>query len=254
MYLKAPTTLGLALIAACSSAPLNMDVDSDEPLNQAPQRAQPKQPQASEVRLKGRIFRVRWGDGDTFSFKTLSGKRKNARLAGFNALESYGPVHRWGQWTPQELYGLAKKAGTVAAAQGWVCKQLPGGGGYGRLLVSCPELKKALLRQGLAHVFSIDGPGDAPSMSLQHDAQSQGQGFWAKGVPDGLVTSLHSRDERPENDTAYDRVVSTKTGHAPTLEHAKSYGTCDEVCHQGSCMVYVPYRERYGKKRPSCLR
>ncbi len=122
---------------ACSTTPASLDVDDDEPLTRPSQPVKAKQPGASEILLSGQIIRVRWGDGDTFSFKNLSGKRKNARLARFNALESYGPVHRWGDWTPAELYRLAKKAGEVAAARGWNCRQLPGGGGYGRLLVEC---------------------------------------------------------------------------------------------------------------------
>ena len=239
---------------ACSTTPASLDVDRDEPLNTPTKKSPRQQPGASEISLNGRIVRVRWGDGDTFSFKTLTGKRKNARLARFNALESYGPVHRWGDWTPSELYGLAKKAGKVASAQGWVCRQLPGGGGYGRLLVDCPELEKLLIRQGLAHVFSLEGPGNSEILALQHEAQSAAVGIWAKGVPGGLVTSLHSRDERPDRNQAYDRVVDARTGHAPKVPHRKNYGVCDEVCHRDSCMVYVPYRMRYGKKRANCLR
>jgi micrococcal nuclease len=248
-------TCGVLLpFLACSTTPVSLDVDDDEPLNSAVKRAPKTEPAASEISLNGRVIRVRWGDGDTFSFKNLTGKRKNARLARFNALESYGPVHRWGDWTPSELYGLAKKAGTVASARGWTCRQLPGGGGYGRLLVDCPELEKALIGQGLAHVFSIEGPGNPTTLALQHQAQSEALGIWAKGVPAGLVTSLHSRDERPDRDQAYDRVVNAKTGHAPMVPHNKNYGVCDEVCHSDSCMIYVPYRMRYGKKRANCLR
>jgi len=245
----------LLTMFGCSTTPATMDVDADEPLSKA--GAKPAglvKPAAGQVQLDGRNIDVHWGDGDTFSFRDLRGKRKSARLAGFNALESYGPVHRWGTWTPSELYALSKKAGDIAAARGWVCRNKPGGGGYGRLLVSCPELKEALIGQGLAHVFSMDGPGDAASLAMQHDAQSSGVGIWAKGVPKGLVTSLHSKDERPDRDTAYNRVVNTSTGHAPMVAHRSNYEVCQEVCQSGSCMVYVPYRMRYGKKRANCLR
>ena len=102
----------------CAGAPKSLDVDSDEPLNGAVRKPVKKEPGKSEILLDGRIYKVRWGDGDTFRLKTLTGKKKSARLAGFNTLESYGPVHRWGEWTADELYQLANTAGVVAAAQG----------------------------------------------------------------------------------------------------------------------------------------
>jgi endonuclease YncB( thermonuclease family) len=243
--------LTLLALAGCSTTPASLDVDADEPLHTVVKKAQP---QANQIELNGTIINVRWGDGDTFSYKNRDGKRKSARLAGFNALESYGPVHRWGQWTPQELYRLSKEAGTVAGSRGWVCTRQPGGGGYGRLLVACPDLQKELLERGLAHVFSMKGPADAATLSVQHQAQSEGKGMWAKGVPKGMITSLHSKDERSDRDTAYNRVVNTQTGHAPTVSHREVYQVCQEVCQNGSCMIYVPYRMRYGKKRADCLR
>ena len=171
----------------CAGAPKSLDVDSDEPLNGAVRKPVKKEPGKSEILLDGRIYKVRWGDGDTFRLKTLTGKKKkSARLAGFNTLESYGPVHRWGEWTADELYQLANTAGVVAAAQGWTCSKQPGGGGYGRLLVACPELERVLLEKGLAHIFSIDGPGDPELVALQRKAQEERVGMWEKGVPQGV--------------------------------------------------------------------
>ena len=243
-----------ALICACSTTPKSLDVDADVPLSTAPKTPLKPVPGPNQILLDGNISNVRWGDGDTFSLRTLTGKRKNARLAGFNALESYGPVHRWGDWTYAELYQLAKAAGVAASAKGWICTTQPGGGGYGRLLVDCPGLERELISKGLAHVFSIKGPGDEAVLALQKQAQKQSQGIWAKGVPEGLITGLHSADERSDRKQAYDRVVDTQTGEAPAVPHTKSYEVCQEVCHQSSCMIYVPYRMRYGDKRASCLR
>ena len=31
------------------------------------------------------------------------------RLAGFNALESYGPVHRWGDWTHADVVSTRER-------------------------------------------------------------------------------------------------------------------------------------------------
>ena len=244
----------VVLLTHCAGAPKSLDVDSDEPLNGAVRKPVKKEPGKSEILLEGRIYKVRWGDGDTFRLKTLTGKKKSARLAGFNTLESYGPVHRWGEWTADELYQLANAAGVVAAAQGWTCSKQPGGGGYGRLLVACPELERVLLEKGLAHIFSIDGPGDPELLALQRKAQEERVGMWEKGVPQGVVTSLHSANERSDRKQAYDRVVSASTGEAPTIKHTENYEVCQEVCHQGSCMLYVPYRLRYGAKKASCLR
>jgi len=245
-----PFALALLAFAACSTAPKTMDVDGDEPIQQAKPKAEAG---PSQIKLDGLIVDVRWGDGDTFSFYQF-GKKKKARLAGFNTLESYGPVHRWGDWTAKELYGLAMKAGEVASARGWTCTKKPGGGGYGRLLVDCPVLKSELIAQGLAHAFSMKGPADEATMAIQLKSIETKQGMWAKGVPEGLITSLHSVDEKPGRSEAYNRVVNPRTGEAPGISHHQKYSVCQEVCVQGSCMTYVPYPQRYGKKRPDCLR
>jgi hypothetical protein len=161
-------------------------------------------------------------------------------------------VHQWGEWTPEELYALAKEAGEVAKSRGWHCKDAGHSGGYGRIAVNCPELSKRLIHDGLAHVFSLGKPGPTALLTIQVKAQKAGRGMWAKGVPDGLITSLHSLDERRNSSIAYDRVVSSATGEAPTVKHGKTYAPCDKVCHQGSCMIYIPYKQRYGRDRTRC--
>jgi endonuclease YncB( thermonuclease family) len=201
--------------------------------------------------LDGKLIPVHWDDGDTFSTPDRSIR---ARLAGYNTLESYGPVHRWGDWTTRELMGLAKAAGTRAASEAWTCTTLEGGGGYGRISVDCPDLRRALLEEGLAHAFSVDGPAAPADVAAQGKGIAAKAGMWAKGVPEGIVTSVHSLDEKDGATSTYDRVCSTKTGAAPKVEHAKIHAACAEVCHQGSCLVYVPYKQRYGDARAECLR
>lgn len=216
--------------------------------------AQATGPDAAEpgVVLDGQLLEASWNDGDTFSFY-VDDKKMRARLAGYNTLESYGPVHRWGDWTGQELYDIAKQGGKIAGAGRWECSDTGDSGGYGRLLVDCPGLREHLLREGMAHVFTIGGEPATGDLEAQREAMEQGRGMWAKGTPDGLVTSLHSAAERDDG-SAYDRVCSLKTGACDKVDHGKIYRTCQEVCHEGSCMTYVPYEDRFGDERAECLR
>jgi len=170
---------------------------------------------------------------------------------GFNTLEDYGPVHRWGDWSREELYGLALEAGKVAAARGWVCEDTGSSGGYGRKAVLCEALREYMITEGYAHVLSMEGPGPTYLLKMQISAQEAGKGIWKKGVPEGLVTSVHSSDEKPSG-KGYNRVVSTRTGASHVENHENHYQHCQEVCHQGSCLTYIPYKLRYGKKKLRC--
>ena len=107
------------------------------------------------VRLNGTRAAVHWADGDSFEFRSGPRKGNETRLIGFNTLESYGPVHRWGQWTGRELWGLSKKAGRFAASREWECFAKGKRDAYDRLLVDCPELRRYMLRRGLAHLFDL---------------------------------------------------------------------------------------------------
>lgn len=206
---------------------------------------------APAVFLDGKLIPVNWDDGDTFS---TPDRAIRARLAGYNTLESYGPVHRWGDWTAAELYLLAKAAGARARTEVWTCTTQAGGGGYGRQSVDCPDLRRALLQEGLAHTFSVEGEASAEDQVVQAQAIANEVGIWAKGVPAGIVTSVHSLDEREGAAQTYDRVCSTATGTASKTSHAQTYAACSEVCRSGSCLVYVPYSLRYGESRADCLR
>ena len=212
------------------------------------------------VLLDGVQVPAEWDDGDTFAVLDESGHMQRMRLKGYNTLESYGPVHRWGGWTALELYALAKKAGEVAGGQVWACTLQQGEGGYGRKIADCPELRHSLLSSGLAHVFTIDAEPDPTDLALQQQAITDKVGMWAKGAPTGLITSLHSLDEKANQTATYNRVASLTTGMAEANDHSETYTTCQEVCvgaappeGDGSCMVYVPYKQRY-HDQPDCLK
>jgi len=207
------------------------------------------------VVLDGAPCAVRWTDGDTFRILDGALRGLSARVVGYNTLESYGPVHRWGGWSREELLGIAGAATPVAAASRWTCANAGGVDRYKRLLVSCPDVAATLVGRGLAMVYAVDAPADARLLALQREAQRRGQGMWAKGVPPAIPTSLHSAAENPRG-RAYDRVVDTATGAAATREHSRSYKTCEEVCWGGgsgrACMIYVPFERRH-QHRPRCL-
>ena len=208
---------------------------------------------ASFILLDGERVQVAWDDGDTFSTKG-AGRSLRARLKGYNTLESYGPVHRWGDWTAQELYVLSKTAGDVAAEVVWECSDTGDGGGYGRMLVDCPLLREKLLKEGLAHPFSVGAPAPDADLAAMRHAIAFKQGMWAKGAPGSLITSLHSDDEDPEKE-AYNRICDLTIGQCDVRPHEQVYAVCEEVCIEDSCMLYVPYSKRYKPEdKADCLR
>lgn len=220
-------------------------------------RAPRPDPARGVLVLDGATVRVRWIDGDTFRIEDGPLRRVLARLAGVNALETFGPVHGWGGWAPAELLALARETAAAAAATPWHCT----GGGrdrYGRMLVSCPELALSLVRRGHAMVFAMEAPADPALLDAQRAAQRGGAGMWARGVPPVIVASAHSADERGLGRRgAYDRLVDTRTGRAEARTHRRTYAACEPVCAgEGAgraCLVYVPYERRF-RDRPGCLR
>jgi endonuclease YncB( thermonuclease family) len=215
-------------------------------------------PTRANILLAGAWAQVRWTDGDTFRVLTGPLAGRTARLVGVNALESFGPVHRWGGLPATFYLRLAKESAAVAAAASVRCEADGRPDGYGRLLVVCPEVAEALVRAGHAMVFAVDGPADPRLVALQRDAQALRAGMWAGGAPPLLPTSLHSADE-PELGPrgAYDRVADTRTGETEARTHRRTYRTCQEVCvgegPDRACMTYVPFARRY-RDRPGCLR
>jgi hypothetical protein len=108
-------------------------------------------------------------------------------------------------------------------------------------------------------VYAVEGTTPDPkAMAAQAEAMKEKRGMWKKGVVKGVITSLHSSaEEAHEGDTAYNRVVDTRTGQALKRAHTTSYKTCEEVCLETegdtSCMIYVPFDHRY-KHKPDCLK
>ena len=208
-----PLTLGLALVTAVSLPAEAADV-------------------ASKVFINGVPSPVFFNDGD--SFRVLAGKNKGlkARLAGFNTLESYGPVHSWGGWTAEELYVLAKMA-TMNARRGvWSCTTDFDTDTYGRALLHCPDLMVDQVRRGLAHAMSVDeSPADPRALAAQEEAIRERRGIWAHGVPAYVLTSLHSITEGGGRDgKTYNRLVSSRDGHSAKWQHADDYPECTTIC------------------------
>jgi endonuclease YncB( thermonuclease family) len=211
---------------------------------------------AAALALNGGAAAVRWTDGDTFRILDGPYRGRRARLEGYNTLETFGPVHRWGTWSPVELLALARAATPVAASQSWSCTTSGVQDRYRRMLVACPRAAAVLVRHGLAMVYAMEGHADPALLALQREAQQRRAGMWAKGVPRGIVTNVHSAAEN-SNGSAYNRVVDTGTGIASGRPHSVAYATCELVCEETgggrACMVYVPFERRY-RHKPSCLR
>jgi micrococcal nuclease len=213
---------------------------------------------AAALWLDGERVEVRWIDGDSLRIRSGAHRGRIVRLQGYNTLESYGPVHRWGAWTPLELLAIARASTAAAAAGEWRCTTRGAEDRYQRLLLACPDAAEALARQGLAMAYAIGGPAETRTLSAQEEARRAGAGMWAKGAPGRVVTSLHSADEAEGGvGEVYDRVLEVATGRAREVRHALRYRTCEEVCHgEGpdlTCMTYVPFASRY-RDRPPCLR
>ena len=235
-------SLALALVLACLAV-------------LAPDRAEAKKRKYNGiVVLNGVRMGVRWSDGDSFKFTAGPHKKRGTRLAGFNTLESYGPVHRWGDWTAAELFAIATSSAEIAVTREWNCRWDGKADGYGRMLIDCPDLSKEMIRQGHGMAFTVEGEADPELLKAQRQAQKEKKGMWAKGVPAGIVSSLHSAHEK---DQVYNRVVDTRSGAAKEMPHAKVYETCQEVCvgegKAASCLVYVPFEARY-RDKPECLK
>lgn len=189
----------------------------------------------SKVILNGKLTAVTFNDGD--SFRVLGGGMDGAkaRLEGFNTPESYGPVHSWGTWTEKELYVLAKMATQHARRGIWECETDGKTDTYGRMLVKCPGLAKDLVSRGLAHVLTVDDqPGRPELIEAQREAIAERRGMWSHGVPEYILTSIHSAEEDTDGSGTYNRLVSSEDGHSLKWKHQNRYGECDKVCH----MVY----------------
>jgi len=186
---------------------------------------------ATRVFLNGIPTPVYFNDGD--SFRVLAGKFDNtrARMAGFNTLESYGPVHIWGTWTAHELARYAT-LGTMNARRGvWRCTSDLKRDGYGRILWDCPDLAIDQVRKGLAHAMTVTKKPAAEALrKAQQEAIKHRRGIWAHGVPDFIMTSTHSASEWRGGRMPYNRLVSSADGHSEKWKHRVSFMECQTVC------------------------
>ena len=211
--------------------------------------------------LYGKEQRVNWNDGDSFRIMEGARKGQKARLVGSNTPEAYGPVHFWGTAHGWDIYRIHTEARDFAKSQRWQCTSLGSADGYGRILVDCPELKKRLVKDGLAHVFAYNEEPDPDLVTLMLESQKDKRGMWQYGVPRGIVTSVHSIDEKKGEDDdgpadsrkSYNRVADTATGKTFRFEHDAVFKPCDVFCHLDSCLLYVPFKMRYGDARPACV-
>ena len=205
---------------------------------------------SSAILLDGEETPVHWDDGDTFF---APGRNLKARLVGYNTLESYGAVHRFGPGETR-LLEVAHEATALARSKSWVCTTQSGEGGYGRKSVDCPGLRAALLEAGLAHAFSVKGPAPKDDLAAQQRGITARLGMWSEGPPSTMVTSVHSLDEKPGAVTTYNRVLNIETGEASKRAHKDTHQACERVCVGDSCLLYVPYQQRYGDQRAECLK
>lgn len=187
------------------------------------------------VYLNGTPTPVYFNDGD--SFRIMGGKmaKSGTRLNGFNTLESFGPVHAWGDWTEKELKVIGKQATLNARRGTWRCFSDMDKDTYGRTLWWCPGLAEDQIRKGLAHVMTITRwPGDSRLIKAQREAVENKRGMWAHGVPEFVLTSTHSKSEDPSRDMHYNRLVSVVDGHSHPWPHLDDYKECEKVCWESS--------------------
>lgn len=187
----------------------------------------------TRVYINGSATPVFFNDGDSFRIQSGPFKGAQARLSGYNTLESFGAVHSWGSWTAKELYGIAKLATLTARRGTWHCEGDGKKDGYGRLLLFCKDLAAELIRRGLAHTYSVnEQPGDPDLLAVQREAMKAHVGMWAHGVPRFVMTSLHSKDEGGDkNGKTSNRLISTLDAHSDKWEHDDTYAECQKVCH-----------------------
>jgi micrococcal nuclease len=206
------------------------------------------------ITLNGEAAKVRFIDGDTFTILDGPFKQSRVRVTGINSLEVYGPVHQWSTNSPEFFFHISQQSTTLAKKGRWHCSLGQERDGYDRLLAQCDDLALALISAGLAHAYSIDSSSaKEPYLAKQRSAQAAKTGMWKYGKPDFIITSLHSAHEGAER--TYNRTISTHDGHSERWYHHDNYATCQKVClaHEDSCMIYVPFQQRYGTLRPKCL-
>ena len=187
----------------------------------------------TRVYINGHAVPVSFNDGDSFRVQSGEYSGSQCRLSGFNTLESFGPAHQWGTWHPYELYINAKQATTNGRRGTWHCFADGSRDGYGRLLVDCPDLALDQIRRGYAQAYQVDDTPARPEyLRAQQEAIAARRGMWAHGVPQYIMTSIHSADEDPGREWHYNRLISTRDGHSESYRHRETYSQCEWVCNQ----------------------
>jgi endonuclease YncB( thermonuclease family) len=210
--------LASALVAVTVGTLLTPSVDAKDP--------------QTKVYINGKPTPVFFNDGDSFRVLGGSYQGTKARLAGYNTLESYGPVHSWGDWTEKAMYVIAKMATLYARKGVWHCETDGKTDTYGRMLLWCPDLATELVRGGYAHAMSInDEPGKPELVAAQKEAIEAKRGMWAHGIPEFILTSIHSVEEDVDGHGTYNRLVSSEDAHSVKWKHTTRHSECDKVCH-----------------------
>lgn len=207
---------------------------------------------ASIMQINKELVSIHFSDGDTF--KILQGVHKGSRvrIQGINALESYGPIHSWINTDADYLMTIAKEATSFAQKGSWSCSLEMNKDQYGRMLAKCDDFAISILEAGLAHAYSINNkPAYEEYLSAQNKAQRLKYGMWKYGKPEYIITSLHSFDSDAKK--VYNRLINTQNGHSRKWFHDHKYQKCEQVCQNKSCMLYVPYEQRYGHNQAECL-
>lgn len=199
---------------------------------------------STRVFINGTPVPVTFNDGDSFRVQDGTYRGSQCRLAGFNTLESFGPAHQWGDWHPYELYINAKMATLNGRRGTWHCSTDGSVDGYGRVLMDCPDLATDQIRRGFAHAYQVDDTPSRPTyLRAQQDAIRHRRGMWAHGVPDYVMTSIHSADEDPSRPIHYNRLVSTRDAHTESMQHHDTYSECEWVCNDEIRVDMGPVRE-----------
>jgi micrococcal nuclease len=232
------TVLLLLPLAGCPKQAPTIDYESPDGIT-------------GRVRVNGMDMVVSWSDGDSWTFLDGRFKGKDARLVGYNTLENWGPCHRWGDWTGEELLAIADRSTEVAASKTWDCSASGKRDSYGRILVACPDAALHLIERGLAHVYAFKEEAHPRLLLAQKEARLDERGMWEKGRPETLLTNVSATDGG-----VWMSVIEARTGQWSGSSRQEDVTICGELCVgnelTGSCMLFVPYSNRY-RNRPECI-
>jgi endonuclease YncB( thermonuclease family) len=207
-------------------------------------------PPVDRILLDGVETAVHWPDGDSLNIESGQYSGSGARIAGYNTLEAYGNVQRWGDWSYEGLAAVRSRSKDLARSRTWECSNTRRSGGFDRILLDCESLRDQMVGQGLAHLFTIHERLPSSAVEAQAAARAQALGMWAHGVPEQVLTSVTSTADGYSR--TFDRYVDPVTGQAERAFHDESYETCAEVCRYGSCMLYIPQDRRFGRDSIRC--